>query len=125
MKPALITALVAVTTLAACADKSASIAPTYVPPMMFQSLSCQQLGQEAQRISAGARQAVEVQDRKADNDAAATAVSLLLFWPAAFMIGGDGDSAAQVARLKGEMVAIEQANTHKNCNIRFNQTVAG
>ena len=47
------------------------------------------------------------------------AVSLVLFWPAAFMIRGNGESAAELGRLKGEMQAIEQANIQKNCGINF------
>jgi hypothetical protein len=46
-------------------------------------------------------------------------VSLVLFWPAIFFVGGDNASAAEVARLKGEMQAIEQANIAKNCGMQF------
>lgn len=48
-----------------------------------------------------------------------TTVSLILFWPAAFFLKGDGAAAAEVARLKGEMQAIEQVNRVKNCGIKF------
>ena len=82
-------------------------------------MTFQQLWEEAQRTAVRAQQAMVMQDKRADNDAAATAVSLILFLPAAFMIKGDGQSAADVARLKGEMQAIEQANTRKNCGIVF------
>ena len=112
-----LTALVGVT--AGCASKSEDIAAAYVSPTSYQSLTCAQLGEEAQRVSARASQAVGVQNKKAADDATATAVSLILFWPAAFLIKGDKASAAEVARLKGEMQALEQANTAKKCNIRF------
>lgn len=46
-------------------------------------------------------------------------VSLILFWPALFFVGGDKANAAEVARLKAEMQAIEQANVAKNCRIEF------
>ena len=87
----------AVALLSACADKSAEIAPSYVSPQLYQSMTCRQLGEEAQRVSARAGQAVA----------------------AAFLIKGDGQSAAEVARLKGEMQAIEQANVAKKCGITF------
>ena len=112
-----LTALVGST--AGCASKSEDIAAAYVSPTSYQSLTCAQLGEEAQRVSARASQAVGVQNKKAADDATATAVSLILFWPAAFLIKGDKASAAEVARLKGEMQALEQANTAKKCNIRF------
>lgn len=48
-----------------------------------------------------------------------TTVSLVLFWPAAFFMKGDGADAAEVARLKGEMQAIERVNSVKKCGIVF------
>jgi hypothetical protein len=42
-----------------------------------------------------------------------------MFWPAAFLVGGDGPMAAERAQLKGQMVAIEQASIHKKCGIQF------
>jgi hypothetical protein len=33
----------------------------------------------------------------------------MVFWPAAFFVGGNGQTAAELAQLKGELVAIEQA----------------
>jgi hypothetical protein len=45
----------------------------------------------------------------------------LLFWPAAFLIKGNGANAQEVAQLKGDMDAIEQANIEKKCGIQFNR----
>jgi hypothetical protein len=59
------------------------------------------------------------QDAKARNDAVATGVGLVLFWPALFFIKGDSTTAAEVSRLKGEMEAIEQASVRKECGIQF------
>ncbi|WP_134726105.1 hypothetical protein [Paracoccus luteus] len=115
----LVAVAAAVATLSACADKSDSIAAAYVSPMNYQGMSCPQLAEEAQRVAVRAQQAAQVQDKKASNDAAATAVSLVLFWPAAFMIKGDGQTAAEVSRLKGEMQALEQANIQRKCGITF------
>jgi len=46
-------------------------------------------------------------------------VGLVLFWPSLFFIKGDGTTAAEVGRLKGEMEAIEQASVKRNCGIQF------
>jgi hypothetical protein len=46
-------------------------------------------------------------------------VALTVFWPATFQVGGDGPMAAELAQLKGQMVAIEQASIHKKCGIQF------
>ena len=44
-------------------------------------------------------------------------VGLVLFWPALFFIKGDKQSAAELARLKGELDAIQQASIMHNCGI--------
>jgi hypothetical protein len=60
-----------------------------------------------------------VQDEKATGDAVATGVALVLFWPAAFFIKGDGATAAELGRLKGEFEALEKVSIQKGCGIRF------
>lgn len=119
MKPVIPAVLGAAMILSACADKSHEIAPSYVSPNNFAPMSCTQLRSEAAAVSARAQVAMAAQDKKADNDAAATAIGAILFWPALFMIKGDGASAAEVARLKGEMQAIEAVNRSRNCGISF------
>lgn len=115
----LVAAAAVIASLSACANKSDQIAAAYVSPTAYQNLSCAQLAAEAQQVAIRGQQAAQVQDKKASGDAAATAVSLILFWPAVFFIKGDGSTAGEVSRLKGEMQAIEQANTRKNCGITF------
>lgn len=108
--------------IAACASKSENISAAYVSPNTYASYNCRMLQDEAQRVSSRAIQASGAQDQKASNDAVATGVGVVLFWPALFFIKGEGASAAEVARLKGEMDAIEQASIQKRCNIRFQRT---
>ncbi|MCF4099783.1 hypothetical protein [Maritalea mediterranea] len=105
--------------LAGCASAPKDIEAAYVSPVPYQSMSCNQLRTEAEAVSARAQNAAGVQKKKANNDAAATAVSLVLFWPAAFLIKGDSAAAAEVSRLKGEMNAIETVSRQKNCGIVF------
>jgi hypothetical protein len=87
--------------------------------VLYQNLSCQQLAGEAQRVSHGAMVAAGAQNKQADQDAAAMAVGLIIFWPAMFMARGDGAKAAELARLKGEMEAIQVASNTKGCGIHF------
>lgn len=105
-----------------CASSSNEIAASYVSPVTYESWTCVQLREEAVRLSSRAAQAAGVQDDKASGDAALTAVAVVLFWPAAFAISGDGQSAAELGRLKGEMDAVEQASIRKNCGLRFSRT---
>ncbi len=108
--------------LAGCATAPKDIAPAYVSTGLYENLSCGQLRAEAESVSARASAAFGRQDQNRGRDAAMTTVSLVLFWPAAFFLKGDGADAAEVARLKGEMQAIEQVNRVKNCGISFAAT---
>src|SRR5215471_3237750 len=74
---------------------------------------------EATRVSAAAAAAAGQQDSQATKDAVATTVGVLIVWPALFLIQGDRQNAAQLAVLKGQMDAIEQASIQKNCGIQF------
>lgn len=118
MKSAYI-ALSAAIFVGGCASRATDIQASYVSPLMYQNLDCEQLQGEAQRVSQRAMAAAGVQDKKAGQDAAVMAVGLVLFWPALFFTSGDGASAAEVARLKGEMQAIEDASTANSCGIVF------
>ena len=105
-----------------CASRSENIGAAYVSPSAYSSFGCPQLQEEASRVSSRAAAASGAQDAKASNDAVATGVAVVLFWPAAFLIKGDSVGAAEVARLKGEMEAIEQASIRKNCGIQFRRS---
>ncbi|MGV8854342.1 MAG: hypothetical protein ACOH2L_06815 [Devosia sp.] len=112
-------ALGAVSMLAACATPPKDIAPTYVSTGLYQNLKCSQLRDEAEAVSARAATANGKQEQNRSRDAAVTGVGLVLFWPALFFMKGDGADAAEVARMKGEMQAIEQVNGVKKCGIVF------
>jgi hypothetical protein len=107
--------------LAGCATNPADIQPTYVSPVLYQNLTCAQLAAEAQRVSTAAALASGQQKKQQGSDAAAVGVAVVLFWPALFFVGGDKGNAAQIAQLKGEMQAIEQANITNNCGLVFQQ----
>jgi hypothetical protein len=72
---------------------------------------------EGQRVSARAAELTGTQTQKANNDAVAMGVGLVLFWPALFFIKGDKETAGELGRLKGELDAIQQASVANNCGI--------
>jgi hypothetical protein len=76
--------------VAGCASKSSEITPMYVSPIMYEGHTCKQLAEEAQGVSARAAQVSGAQDQKRSNDQLATAAAVVVFWPAAFFVGGDG-----------------------------------
>lgn len=108
--------------LAACATAPKDIAPAYVSTTLYENLSCNQLRAEAEGVSSRAATAFGQQDKNRGQDAAMTTVGVVLFWPALFFMKGDGAAAAEVARMKGEMQAIETVNRVKNCGIVFAAT---
>jgi hypothetical protein len=104
--------------LAGCVSSSAEISAAYVSPVMYQNHTCQQLAMEAQAVTARAGVVSGAQDQKRSNDALATAAAVVVFWPA-FFVGGNGQTAAELAQLKGQLAAIEQASIAKKCAIQF------
>jgi hypothetical protein len=104
---------------AGCASRADSIGAAYVSPVGYQGLSCGQIANEVQAVSARASEAIGAQNQKATGDAVAMTVGLVVFWPALFLMKGDGAQAAEVARLKGEMQALETASRRNGCGITF------
>ncbi|MFA5952754.1 MAG: hypothetical protein WC807_21040 [Hyphomicrobium sp.] len=104
--------------LGGCASSSSDIQPAYVSPVAYQSYTCQQLAQEAQAIGQRAAALSGQQDKQRTNDGLATAAAVVVFWPAAFFVGGDKQTAAELSNMKGQMVAIEQAAIAKKCAVQ-------
>ena len=105
--------------LAGCASSASDIAPAYVSPVAYQSYTCQQLALEAQSISTRAATLSGAQDSQRTKDGLVTAAAVVVFWPAAFFVGGDKQTAAELSQMKGQMIAVEQASIAKKCNIQF------
>jgi hypothetical protein len=105
--------------VAGCASSSSDITPQYISALQYEKYSCAQLAEEASAVSARVAQVSGVQDSKRTNDAVATTVGVVIFWPALFMMKGDGATAGELGRLKGEMEAIERASVQRKCGIEF------
>jgi hypothetical protein len=110
--------------LAGCASSADDIGASYVSPVAYENYSCQQLAREAQAVSTRAAQAAGVQNKARTSDAVVTTVGLVVFWPSLFFLKGDGQQTAELANLKGQMNAIEQASIQKNCGIQFQREPA-
>ena len=105
--------------VAGCASKSEDISPSYVSPMNYQNYTCDQLIQEGRSVSTRAAMASGQQDKARSHDAVKTGVGIVLFWPVLLFMDGDGQKAAELASLKGQMDAIESAAIQKNCRVQF------
>lgn len=114
-------ALLCAAVVAGCAKDADQVGATYVSPVLYETYTCPQLAEEAQRVSSHAAQSSGVQDQKATNDKVAMGVGLIVFWPVLLMTKGNDENTAELARLKGQMVAIEEASIKKRCGIQFRQ----
>lgn len=122
MKNVLVVGVACAAAVVGCAKSSDEVTATYVSPNQYGSYSCPQLSEEASRISSRASIAAGTQDQKRSNDSVATGVAIIVFWPAAFLVGGNDQNTAELARLRGEMEAIEQASVLKRCGIQFRRS---
>lgn len=115
-KLVLATCMVSQLGLVACASKSDNISAAYVSPLQYQGYNCNQIRSELARVSRRVNEVAGVQDSQASKDSVALGVGMVLFWPALFfMIGKDKEE--ELARLKGEYEALEQAAIQKNCDV--------
>lgn len=99
-----------------CATRAADISAQYVSPAHYSGLNCDQVREELVRVSTRVREVSGQQDRKANNDAVATGVGLIVFWPALFFLMSD-DHAAELGRLKGEYEALDRTARDKHCAV--------
>lgn len=101
--------------VAGCASQPDQIAAASVSPTAYQGLTCNALRAENNRLVQSVNTASAAQSQAASSDAGMTAVSLILFWPAAFAIKGDKATAAELARVKGEYQAVQSQMTQRGC----------
>lgn len=99
-----------------CTTYSEDIESIHVPPDQYRSLSCEELGHEFGQLFQRRNTLAAELDKEAANDQSITAVSAVLFWPAAFALGGNKEQ--EYAQIKGEFDAVIRAGIEKRCNMR-------
>jgi hypothetical protein len=101
--------------VSACASKGADVTASHVPSSRYATADCERLTRDLLDART-ARDSMSAQlDSAAQKDAGLVAVSIILFWPAAFFVGQDKGKEAELARLKGEVIALERALDDKRC----------
>jgi hypothetical protein len=105
--------------LIGCAKNADQVGATYISPILYENYTCPQLAEEAARVSSRATEAAGIQDKKATGDAIAMGVGLVVVWPALLFIKGNDENTQELARLRGQMDAIEQVSIRKRCSIQF------
>lgn len=102
--------------LASCAPSSDKVHASYVSPMQYHGYSCSQIRQEMMIVARKVSDVSGTQDHQAGNDNAAMGVGLVLFWPALFFLANK-DQRTELATLKGQYEALEEAAVQKNCTV--------
>lgn len=103
-------AAVTVLWIAACAQTPESVQPAYESEVPYLSWTCQQLGEERERLGAALATASTQQNEARSGD---TAGLLFLGLPVSSMSGAN--VAPQIARYKGETEAVDRATIRKSC----------
>jgi len=109
-------ALLTLAIVAGCATPPDKVSASYVSPMQYSDYSCTQIKGELRRVQRQLVQVTGAQQKHADNDAVAMGVGLVLFWPALFFLAGE-DKKEELARLKGEYEALQQAAIRQDCQL--------
>ena len=97
-----------------CATSPSRISSSYVSPIEYSHLECEQIRRELVRVNRRLMEVTGTQKSAATKDAVAMGVGLVVFWPALFFIGGNGNKE-ELARLKGQYEALETVAIEKNC----------
>ena len=109
-------ALVLAATLGACASTPGSISPSYVSPLQYRALSCDDIRDELGRVVREASVLSGVQRQQVTQDAFNVAMSLVFVWPAIFLIKGD-KNRAEIASLKGQHETLMAVANEKKCDL--------
>lgn len=90
--------------LGGCAAKPENIQPAYVSHMVYQAYTIEQLGEEETRLQAALSTSSNAQRQARSND---TMGVIFLGLPVSSLSGSN--QAATIARLKGELEAVQKA----------------
>lgn len=100
----------AVALLGACAPTPESIAPAYVSEVPYRSYTCDQLGEEQERLNQALVTASAQQSNARSND---TVGIILIGLPVGSMSGQS--IAPQIALYKGQLEAVHRASIRNSC----------
>ena len=98
-----------------CASSTKEIEATYQSPLIYQNYTCDQLAFELSVLNTRAIELGAQVDQASTNDNVFTGVTLVLFWPAVFALGGNEAEEAEYAKVKGDITTIQQVAVGKSC----------
>jgi hypothetical protein len=104
--------------LASCGSSLAEPRSTYVPPSAYLKFDCPQLLQEARAVFTRSSKAAGLQQSDPvmiGNQNKSTTVR----WPKALSLIGDSSIKDELALMRGQLIAIEDASIGRQCSIQF------
>ncbi|GHD45612.1 hypothetical protein GCM10017083_13770 [Thalassobaculum fulvum] len=102
-------ATAALATLAGCAKSPSSIAPASVSSNEYDHLTCKELQREQREVD------LKLADATSRQNSAQTADAVGVFLVLIPVSALTGDAEGDVARYKGEKIAIERSITRRDC----------
>lgn len=97
------------------APKSSEVAPDYVSPVHYEAMSCDRLSLEEQALRRAVQANTAAVDKHRDQQTGVEVVTWVLFWPAAFFLDKGTEHSTKLARVAGELEALNAAKRIKKC----------
>ncbi len=109
-----ITGLFLAISLAGCAGGGHVPQPvSYVSPIMYETLECSQVPEEARILIKQAQQVSGIAGIQSVDQS-------VIVWPIALTVGqGGANASAELGRIKYKFEALERAAARENCSVRF------
>jgi len=108
------TTMSAVAFISSCAHSTDKLANTYVSPLTFKGLDCEQVSAEMARISNSAYLLGASVNKNKDKNRWAFGIG----GPALLFLSGDTLEAVEYSKLRGEYEALEKVGIEKKCGGR-------
>jgi hypothetical protein len=103
--------------LAACASLPESVEARDVSPAQYAAYDCDQVRQEMARVGVEVDRLYGVQGQRVARDWVVFGAGVATaFWPAVFLLAGDGKED-ELAELKGQQVALEKTAIENHCPV--------
>ena len=119
MKLHLLAAVLSVTYLTtACssAPTSTEVAPAYATSLGYESMDCKRLVVESQDLNQQLQVSSQAVDAHRNRQTGVEIVTWLLFWPAALALDKGTEHSSKLAKVKGELAAVDKAIRIKDCH---------
>ena len=97
------------------AQKSSEVRATVVSVAPYLKMDCKELASESNALVSKAQSLGAQVDSEYQSDKNVELVTWILFAPAAFFLDGNAESAAELANIRGQLQAVQEAQKINQC----------